>query len=119
MFTPKQKHKKYSTAIWTVAIFISGLFSLTHISLAKADDCKVACDDKCAYLVDPTQNQSCQDQCKADEQTCEKLTSQENTYNSLLKINIFDKKKQCPTAQIYNLSTLSEEEENRLNWIKK
>jgi len=75
--------QKLSTALFFTTLVSGAFFAFA----ATASDCKVSCDDKCAYLVDPTQNQDCRDQCKSDEQKCETLNNQAATYNKLLKIN--------------------------------
>lgn len=86
MFIPKQKQNIHSSASYALAVFLCGLFFAFHISPVSADDCKVACDEKCAYLTDSSLNQSCQDQCKDDEQKCESLSKQAATYTNLIKI---------------------------------
>lgn len=86
MSIQKQKNLKYLLPI--VAVSVIGLFFVLHIPSASADDCSVACDEKCAYLpAGSSSNQDCQDQCKADEQKCESLSKQAATVASLLKIN--------------------------------
>ncbi len=88
MFIEKQKQSSRSFGVCTSAILLCTLFFIGPISLASADDCKVACDEKCAYLTAGSDlNQQCQDQCKSDEQKCEALNNQADAYNKLIKIS--------------------------------
>jgi hypothetical protein len=87
MFIRKQKYIKL-LLVPTVS-FMAALFFVSHIRPAAADNCSVACDDKCnaQYPADSSLNQGCQDQCKADEQKCETLSKQAATVSNLIKIN--------------------------------
>ena len=82
MSIKKQKNLKFLLPIVTVSAM--GLFFALHIPSVAADDCKVACDEKC---IGSTDLQGCQDQCQADEQKCESLSKQADTVANLLKIN--------------------------------
>ncbi len=88
MFIQKQKNVKLLFAPIVVA-FAIGLFFALHILPVAADNCNVACDDKCnaQYAIGSDLNQNCQDQCKADEQKCETLSKQAATVTNLLRIN--------------------------------
>ncbi|MFA7319450.1 MAG: C39 family peptidase [Parcubacteria group bacterium] len=84
MFNQKQKNNLVLSIPLAVTVFLGSSFFALPVS---ASDCKVACDEKCAYITDSDLNQNCQNQCKSDEQKCETLNNQAATYNKLLKIN--------------------------------
>ena len=84
MIFPKQKKER--GFIFGASLIIA-LLLLFGTRAAQADDCKVACDEKCAIYTDPNQNQSCRDQCKVDEQTCEQLSSKQAAVQKLIKVN--------------------------------
>ncbi len=89
MNNKKQKLNKLFLSVLG-ATFVCGLSLAIFTPLALAmDNCKVACDDTCnaKFPDDANQNQSCQEQCKADEQKCETLSNQQAVVKTLINVN--------------------------------